>query len=733
MARAELMQRILASRAAAADDVAALRGDLDAVAHGLATLAGEASGLLERTADPEAVAGLTATLQLTPSVLETISAEQLALDRLQRRLRRRTLNVGVIGRGRQGKSRFLQSLTGLSAREIPTSSGGFCTGVPSEIVAGPAASATVEFRTADSFLREVVAPYYEELGLGPAPRTLLELSPPGAGGRQAPELPAGRAALLDELHRLIAAVPRIRHLLGAPPRTIAPEEVAAHVAQADSEGRPLDTYRAVARLRLVAPFPHNEVSQVAVLDLPGLGDTNLTDVAGLLRALSDDVDVLVMVRLPAEKGDDWLDVDYQLYGHAEVALPDVPMDLRAFAVLNVDPKSGNGANARRMCDALPGTRLRFSGAAVVDCASAPEVSAFLDLVLDHLARTGAQADSRLVAARARDVQVVLAQVADVVGHAALVTALQPSAQAARDVVEFGRRVIDELWTALEGLLGELRYERGRPDSVLASAVRVVLDKARDDKGLPSVDHVVERIGRRGSRVGAYSDLLNEARAHLARHFVELDPALAAILDTLRDRLAAVLRSCGRLGTLAPSADARFLAELECELGQVLPEDGVLRDALRTLDGTRLHYRGFLQHRIRACLDALNADRPLYPTKEVADATPTQIRDAVEATYDSALGEVERLLHGVEAEPSEAIFTLGEEFVDRALRSRGAESEWRTVYLHYRNRIWADHFSSLAAGTADMRRWTETLHATRAQAARLAERVDAALTASGAPQ
>ena len=51
--------------------MAALRGDLDAVAHGLATLASEASGLLDRTADPEAVAGLTATLQLTPSVLET--------------------------------------------------------------------------------------------------------------------------------------------------------------------------------------------------------------------------------------------------------------------------------------------------------------------------------------------------------------------------------------------------------------------------------------------------------------------------------------------------------------------------------------------------------------------------------------------------------------------------------------------------------------------------------------
>ena len=50
---------------------------------------------------------------------ERVAREQAALDRVLARLRRPTLNIGIVGRARQGKSRFLQSLTGLSSRGDP--------------------------------------------------------------------------------------------------------------------------------------------------------------------------------------------------------------------------------------------------------------------------------------------------------------------------------------------------------------------------------------------------------------------------------------------------------------------------------------------------------------------------------------------------------------------------------------------------------------------------------------
>ena len=48
-----------------------------------------------------------------------IASELETLTKLKNRFARDTLNIGVVGRARQGKSRLLQSLTGLSAAEIP--------------------------------------------------------------------------------------------------------------------------------------------------------------------------------------------------------------------------------------------------------------------------------------------------------------------------------------------------------------------------------------------------------------------------------------------------------------------------------------------------------------------------------------------------------------------------------------------------------------------------------------
>jgi ABC-type phosphate/phosphonate transport system ATPase subunit len=49
------------------------------------------------------------------------------LEKLQARFSCDTLNIGVIGIMRQGKSTLLQSLTGLGNNVIPAQSGGACT------------------------------------------------------------------------------------------------------------------------------------------------------------------------------------------------------------------------------------------------------------------------------------------------------------------------------------------------------------------------------------------------------------------------------------------------------------------------------------------------------------------------------------------------------------------------------------------------------------------------------
>ena len=89
-------------------------------------------------------------------ILEEGSELRDKLLRLTNRLSRDTLNIAVIGRARQGKSRLLQSITGLSSDEIPDGSLEFCTGVRSDIINDPKADtayAVVHFLTGKDSLK----------------------------------------------------------------------------------------------------------------------------------------------------------------------------------------------------------------------------------------------------------------------------------------------------------------------------------------------------------------------------------------------------------------------------------------------------------------------------------------------------------------------------------------------------------------------------------------------------
>jgi hypothetical protein len=127
------------------------------------------------------------------TIQRSIDTELASLNGLKSRFSRKTLNIGVVGRARQGKSRLLQSLTGLSTVEIPDGDDQHCTGVRSNVHHNSEieeAYAEVWFHTERSFLDEVIAPYYEQLRLGSRPRSIQEFA-----DYELPELPK-----LDFIH-----------------------------------------------------------------------------------------------------------------------------------------------------------------------------------------------------------------------------------------------------------------------------------------------------------------------------------------------------------------------------------------------------------------------------------------------------------------------------------------------------------------------------------------------------
>jgi hypothetical protein len=134
---------------------------LDAVIEDLrsSSSAASAAGEIARFPAADISSGINASLEL--------------LHVLKARLSRDTINIGVSGRARVGKSTLLQAFSGLGDDQIPTGRGLPVTAVHSRIFHSTIHSrATLSLHSFDSFRKDVLAPYHEALALPAAPSNI---------------------------------------------------------------------------------------------------------------------------------------------------------------------------------------------------------------------------------------------------------------------------------------------------------------------------------------------------------------------------------------------------------------------------------------------------------------------------------------------------------------------------------------------------------------------------------
>lgn len=167
------IDRIVEKRQPLASRIEAVEDNLQAVSNLLQELEDKRNSISKLVNDPTSSAKLNEVAHIS-SLFSKINVELNALEKLKSRFSRRTLNIGVVGRARQGKSRLLQSLTGLSDAEIPDGDDQHCTGVRSNIYHQPGIEtyAEIYFHSEHSFLNEVIAPYYQQLSLGSVPQSI---------------------------------------------------------------------------------------------------------------------------------------------------------------------------------------------------------------------------------------------------------------------------------------------------------------------------------------------------------------------------------------------------------------------------------------------------------------------------------------------------------------------------------------------------------------------------------
>ncbi len=321
-------------------------------------------------------------------------------ERLEKRFGRETINISVVGRARQGKSRLLQSISGLNDRIIPTSNGGDCTGAKSVIANNVGKTHARVVFYSEMELIEQIQLYLNALdisrnigsisqinGLQDEINTYAEHLSSKTGKQQSLFQHFRKYVEHDDYLQYIGTIKDIEN----------EEEIRQFVAQHDAKMKPTFAFLAVKEVCIYTEFPMKEAGKIVLVDTIGLGDTSLGIREKMVRTLRDDSDAAILVRLPSANGDSIRVEDDELYDLISDAMGKDVLDKWLFFALNVCDELGNQNSGKAMEDALNARKLNYAFIKKVNCGNSTEVEKDLMLpVLEYLSSNLSDVDNSMM-------------------------------------------------------------------------------------------------------------------------------------------------------------------------------------------------------------------------------------------------------------------------------------------------------------------------------------------------
>ncbi|GIW92564.1 MAG: hypothetical protein KatS3mg110_0605 [Pirellulaceae bacterium] len=300
---------------------------------------------------------------------------------VHKRLNRPRVTVVAVGRLRQGKSRFLQELTGLNEEVIPVSNRGACTGTTLVVATGETGQdeAEVTYYTQSELLEYVIQPCCADLELSP-PTSLQQVERLAVPDK----CPSDRLdRVRQHLKDVINAVKRLPHLFGTTER-IPITKLATYAAIDKSNGR----HHLIREIRLTMPIPFLQKPLLEIVDLPGMGDLRPDYAVRMLKTVLEQADLVTVIRMPKHTGDDWDELDSNVTDTLAKAFPISDGQLLPAPIVFTINLLQDGANSHLSEHFFNKARGRFASMYSVNCANRAQVHQFVADLLRALPREG---------------------------------------------------------------------------------------------------------------------------------------------------------------------------------------------------------------------------------------------------------------------------------------------------------------------------------------------------------
>lgn len=718
MNREETINKILAERHNRVSEIAGRLAGVNHVIEGLDSLKSRSASLQEKLQDDVLVCSNLSELNVRiDEATKKADALRQDLIRLKSRTARNTINIGIVGNPKQGKSTFLQSLTGLDEDTIPTGTS-YVTGASSQLRHDPAvrpgdASAIISPYTKQEFWEDVIKPFksvFPELNLTCLDDledvTLPEVETLNTTQQQQ----LGRLKLIKEQYGAF------KGLLGSSPTKIEKSEIRRYVAQcAVNATEQYTTWYAVKTADIHCRFPQNDIGAVMICDTPGLGDFTPGAKQALLQKLSQDMDIVFFLKRPHG--------GIEVVSEPDAAFLDVIKTSNqyfkasdwAYLILNC---AENETPTPTFLDKLNHSLACRLGVTQVNAKDPASVSQAFDRILEDAVAQIGKLDDILLKSYETQVESVRETLKGVIDTAKRAL---PSGGVVGEAIEVQTDVetlIDGLYDSLIKYKAELLGNKSMGN--ITPEIEAVLNSMKEHAPELTYSSQDEYAPSRW-----FTDGKDRLRAQFIEQFCHLDITMEKLVEQVKTRLQEILCSPtgGRLGFVCSDVEqGDFWAELkdllESELGQ--DDSAPLCQALDNVCQIKLNCRAFILPRLTEITEGLsNAPLPEHsPFKKFVysqtDGDINVAKNKLVSAWKAAIALVEEMfdeedgkLQDINSTPGNAMASLIDEFILLWLRHNGyknAMKVWRAFYTHHAREVWPEKYAGNTSLIAMTRKW-----------------------------
>lgn len=649
------------------------------------------------------------------------------MTRVEARFSRPTVNLGVSGQARVGKSTLLQALSGLGEEAIPTGTGNPVTAVRSRILSSAERVATLRMHSWESFRDEVLKPYHDDLGLGAVPATLdafriLDYPAPR------PDDENTRGVMLKRLRRMRDSLASYaQHLSGADIVVSDFAELRAWIAypKRDTTAQDDNRYLAVRDATIACRFPHPIARSIGLIDLPGLGEIAASAEAHHVQGLRDDVDFVVLVKRANEGMAYWTKQDglaRKLIDEARKPISNTSDFLGILSNEGGIPDETLQAMLSSINDDA-NVGLAHSPITVFRCQGRDSADVGLNLlepVLAHLvdrlpvmdqevldnARRLASAAGEYVGSHLQALEgAMMRSLPEVGGVTEKLTDL---------TVKMRRSIALDLLSVMENHRAKARGEADDLDltTAIRNAHAQIKSWASDALGTGEAVWIDNALGEFAvSRDGANLAVteLNRIRVHIGEVYCGLDAQLAAQTDALFDEVGGILvKHCGRLiqGLSGRAALDRLTVQLTAGDESCVN----LQHATRELASLKVSYRSHFHPVVRSHLDILDHQYFNPETQRMERTITVPQNGAAGAHYllielrhmaIRASGLVRDALLRESSLMEKILHAAVEQFDDSFIRSGTSEKEFHRFARSWRDELFPETFDALTTSRLDV--------------------------------